>query len=486
MRNCSRRVQVMAEHNKNDAYDVIIIGAGISGLVCGCYLAKAGMKALIVEQHTKPGGYCASFRRNNFLFDAAAHSFGGYREGGLVRRVFRELGIDAHLNIIRHDPTDVVNTPQGRIPFRTNREETIAEFQSAFHPEAGNIKTFFRFIDNPPKGTFAGSRSLTFGDLLDRFFKDEKLKAVLAYPLLGNCGVPPSSLSAFIGCQIFREFLIDGGYYPAGGMQTLSNALAAVFREAGGELRLSSRVRRIVLEQATCAGVALDDETFVPADIVVSSADARLTFFELLGQKELPEAFRQKLSTMIQSLSMFVVYLGIDSSFKELPDAGTNIWFLPHYDLDALYQEARSGSASNVFMLRVVPDQQSIIAFAQTSFRTEDYWHKNKQTQLELYLKTIETNIIPGLSEHIIFQNAATPATLLRYTLNYQGASYGWEATPDQLALRDFHRPSFVQGLYLSGHWTTQGLGIPGVIYGAADTAKSLLKRCKPRESMIE
>ena len=39
-------------------YDVIIIGAGIGGLVCGCYLAKAGMKVLIVEKNAKPGGYC--------------------------------------------------------------------------------------------------------------------------------------------------------------------------------------------------------------------------------------------------------------------------------------------------------------------------------------------------------------------------------------------------------------------------------------------
>ncbi len=45
------------------SYDAVIIGAGIGGLVCGCYLAKAGMKVLIAERHFKPGGYCTSFRR---------------------------------------------------------------------------------------------------------------------------------------------------------------------------------------------------------------------------------------------------------------------------------------------------------------------------------------------------------------------------------------------------------------------------------------
>ena len=61
----------------NGNYDAVIIGAGVGGLVCGCYLAKAGMKVLIVEQHFKTGGYCTSFKRKNFSFDAAAHCFGG-------------------------------------------------------------------------------------------------------------------------------------------------------------------------------------------------------------------------------------------------------------------------------------------------------------------------------------------------------------------------------------------------------------------------
>lgn len=60
-----------------DAYDAVIIGAGIGGLVCGCYLAKAGMKVLIAEHHHKPGGYCTSFKRRGFTFDAAAHSLEG-------------------------------------------------------------------------------------------------------------------------------------------------------------------------------------------------------------------------------------------------------------------------------------------------------------------------------------------------------------------------------------------------------------------------
>ena len=89
-----------------NSYDAIIIGAGIGGLVCGCYLAKAGMKVLIAEQHFKPGGYCTSFKRKGFTFDAAAHSFGGYREGGIVNKVFSELRIEKKIQIHQADVID--------------------------------------------------------------------------------------------------------------------------------------------------------------------------------------------------------------------------------------------------------------------------------------------------------------------------------------------------------------------------------------------
>ena len=84
--------------------------------------------------------------------------------------------------------------------------------------------------------------------------------------------------------------------------------------------------------------------------------------------------------------------------------------------------------------------------------------------------------MMPGLSEHIVHKEAATPYTLYRYTLNYKGASYGWAGTTTQFADIDFKKPSFVKNFYMTGHWTTQGLGIPGVVYSGMSTAKSLFR----------
>ncbi|MDI6891166.1 MAG: FAD-dependent oxidoreductase [Thermodesulfovibrionales bacterium] len=92
-------------------YDAIIIGAGISGLVCGCYLAKAGMKVLIVEKNAKPGGYCTSFTKGGFHFDACVHSLGSLREGGNLRIILKELGLEERLKIKRYDPSDIIIAP---------------------------------------------------------------------------------------------------------------------------------------------------------------------------------------------------------------------------------------------------------------------------------------------------------------------------------------------------------------------------------------
>ena len=135
----------MPKANTND-YDAVIIGAGIGGLVCGCYLAKAGMKVLIAEQHFKPGGYCTSFKRKGFTFDAAADCFGAYRKSGITRKVFEDLGIDRKLNIIRFDPPSIILTPDYRIPFWNDLEKTIKEFQTTFPEESNNIHHFFYFL----------------------------------------------------------------------------------------------------------------------------------------------------------------------------------------------------------------------------------------------------------------------------------------------------------------------------------------------------
>jgi phytoene dehydrogenase-like protein len=463
-----------------DIYDAVIIGAGVSGLVCGCYLAKAGMKVLIAEQHFKPGGYCTSFKRKGFTFDAAAHSFGSYREGGNMNRVLKDLDVDKRLKIKRYDPSDVIITPDYNISFWNDTNRTIKELQGAF-PHEGKIRDFFDLMSNPKPEEIAALRNKTFKDLLDKYFIDNRLKTVLSIALLINGGLPPSLLTAFTGSRIFFEFLLDGGYYPDGGMQALPDALAGRFLELGGTLLLACRVKKIKIKDYSVAGVVLEMGDLIRSKYVISNCDARQTFLKLLGRRVISEGLLQKLHTMTPSLSMFVLYLGIRKEVASLPKPGCTAWFLSHYAIEDMYLSSKNRNASNLqeFLLRVSPDGESVLAMVLAPFRNTRYWINNKDKLLEAFIKKIEEHTTPELSKYIVYKDAATPYTLFRYTLNYKGACYGWESILSQFADPDFIKPPICQNLYLTGHWTTRGLGVAGVTYIGYNTASLIIKKEK-------
>lgn len=464
-------------------YDAIIVGAGMGGLVCGCYLARAGMKVLIAEQHYKPGGYCTSFKRQGFTFDAAAHSIGGYKYGNLWK-IFGDLNIDKKVNIKRYDPTNIITTPDYRVSFWTDLDKTISEFQIHFPHESDNIKKLFYFLVSPNQ-RYSGMKNMTFKILLDKYLKDDKLKAILSFPLFGNGGLPPSLMSAFVGTKIFEEFLLGGGYYPEGGMQVLSNALAERFKEFGGELMLFCPVRNIRVKDNKVKGIIIGRNNFIPSKYVISNCDARQTFLKLLGKERIDKGFYNKLKNMTPSLSAFILYLGISKDYNELIDTGVNMWFLYDYDLDRLYLSAKEGKFNNTgYLLYMYPDKKTVFAIMLAPFKNEKYWVNNKEKLSEFIIRKIEKDAIPDLPKHIKFKDAGTPYTLYRYTSNYKGAAFGWECTPSQLADLDFRKPSFVQGFYLTGHWTTMGLGIPGVVYVSYDTAKMILRKEKIKHNM--
>lgn len=465
----------------SEAYDAIIIGAGIGGLVCGCYLAKAGMKVLICEQHYKPGGYCTSFKRGQFMFNAAVQSFGGYRKHGIVRKVFSELGINKSINIRRMDPTNIILTPDYKVTFWNDINKTIQDILAYFPNEKDGIKNFFNFLETPNPKAFTALRNITFKQLMDKFLKNDKLKAILSVPLYGNGALPPSKMSAFIGVHIINEFILDGGYYPKEGMQALPDALVDKFREFGGELRLSSMVEKILIKSNKTLGIVLEKNEFIPSKYIISNCDARQTFLKFLDKKIIPSDFLNKIKTMDPSLSGFVLYLGIDKQFEGLPKHSTTLWFQTDYDLDKTYLSAMKGEINSIrcYMLHFSREQKTITVFVNVPFKNKHFWHISKNNLIDFFLDSIEKNIIPNLSKHIAYKCTAIPHTLYKYTLNYHGAAYGWAWTPSQLAVNLLRNPSFIQGLYLTGHWTTQGFGIPGVTYTGYDVAKRLLRKDK-------
>lgn len=461
-------------------YDAIIIGAGISGLVCGCYLAKAGMKVLIVEKNAKPGGYCTSFTRGGFHFDACVHSLGSLREDGNIRKILKELGLEKRLKIKRHDPSDIIIAPDFKIHFWNDLNKTIQEFQDNFPKEARKIEDFFFYIYGLEGISFIPLRAITFQVLLDKYFKDEKLKAVLSLPLLGNAGLPAKKISAITGILIYKEFMFDGGYYPNGSIQALPNILIERFKEFGGDVYFSSFVKRIKVKNKTVESVEIEKKGLISAKYVISNVDAMQTFVSLIGEEFISKDIASNLKKLEPSLSMFILYLGIEKYLKKQNDLipNTNIWFLPYYDIDKMYNTAINGDIDNLdwYLIRLLSDNKSILMLVNAPFKDEQYWRVNKKRLIDVFIKKIE-NIIPDFSSHIIFKDAATPNTLYKWTLNYKGAAYGWAGIPSQIAITGFTQRTSIENLYLTGHWTTLAQGVAGVAYLGRDTSKKILNK---------
>jgi prolycopene isomerase len=321
-------------------------------------------------------------------------------------------------------------------------------------------------------------RNKTFKDLLDSYFEDYKLKAVLSLPVLGNVGLPPSLVSAITAATIYKEYIYDGGNYFEGGMQKLPNILVKKLKELGGDVILSKLVKKIKINDNLVKGIILEDNNFISAKYVVSNVDTRYTFLEMLNSNSTDKNVLDKLNGMTPSLSMFILYLGIDQNFSGFPEIPSNIWCLPDYDIERMYLTAMKGDVDNSdwFLFRASKDKRNILMLVNASFNTEKFWRDNKNRLTDLFIKKIE-KIIPDLSKYVALKISATPHTLYKYTFNYKGAAYGWAGTSSQFAVSEFTQKTYIKNLYLTGHWTTLGQGISGVSYLGRSTAKMILNK---------
>jgi phytoene dehydrogenase-like protein len=288
-------------------------------------------------------------------------------------------------------------------------------------------------------------------------------------------------MSAVMGSQVFTEFLLDGGYYPGDRVQVIPETLSKVFLECNGKLLLSSPVKKIRIDDGHVKGVVLNSGDVILSRYVISDCDARKTFCEMIGPQLLPADFSRTLESMTPSLSAFILYLGIGQSFDSSLAPGTNFWYLSHHNFDHLHASGDLGILKNAvgYLLHVSHDRNTLTAFINVPYMNERFWGDNKENMISVFTGKIATDVIPNLMDHVVYADAATPATLRRYTMNHDGATFGWAITPSQVGLPHMRKPSFLGGLYLTSHWVTRGLGISGVTHVAYDTAKMILRKEK-------
>lgn len=459
-------------------YDVIVIGAGIGGLVCGCYLAKAGKKVLIAEKKSNTGGCCTSFKRNGYIFDAFAHSIGGLSNTGDLTLILNELDLSSKLIVDHRDPSDIIICPDYRISLWSDRERTSQELQNNFPNERFAIQKFIDLLKLPNHVLHFKLNKLTFGSLLESFFTSEQLKAILSIPVLGNAGLPASRISAFVALRLYQEFILDGGYYPLGGMQSMADLLAMEFQRLGGTLLLSSPITKILLYDGGVAGVKVKQDSIIHSEIIVANCDVSYVFSQLLSEQNLKKI--TICDEMKPSLSMFIIYSGLDANIAEISqDMRSTVWVFFSYDIEKIYHGIENNNLlENIewFLFHGSPDGRGFTIATLASFQNKEYWERNKSRFYDSLLSKIET-LMPGISGHIRLKVITTPETIYNWTSNYRGAVYGWEKSSEQFLVPYLSKFSAISGLYLSGHWTTSSFGISGVAHNGRTTARRILLR---------
>ena len=461
-------------------YDVIVLGAGIAGLICGTFMAKQGKKVLIIEQHSIPGGYCTSFKRKGFIFDSAVHHIGGCGKWSVVGRCLKEL--DININFLQLDPMDSIHFPSFSIDVPAEIDDYVDLLKERFPSEREQLTLFFKEFTRLYRATFSTEKhkmllkyqDLTYKEMLDNFFTDEQLKMTLSAQW-GYIGSPPHEVSAIGMCQMLVNYLKDGAYFPVGGTQNFADAITQKFIDYGGHIMLSSSVDGMLTDGNIIKGVTTKKGEEIQADIFVSNIDPKQTFFSLLDKNSVDDSYIRKIENMKESVSFFLLYLGLDNKI-DLKGLKRGFYHTSN-DLSFSGNDWFYISVPTEVDPSLAPDNKQIISVVVSSrdnYDDIDDWVAYKDKMKKHTINYLE-NFVPKIQNHIEVIDAATPKTLYRYTLNSKGAAYGWAVTTDQTWSNRLSHTTPFKNLFLAGHWTNPGPGICAVVSSGWRVANMIL-----------
>ncbi|MBN1223230.1 MAG: NAD(P)/FAD-dependent oxidoreductase, partial [Candidatus Aminicenantes bacterium] len=490
------------------------------GLSCAAAFARQGFKTLVLELHDKPGGYATAFKRpGGFVFDASLHSTGaGEREG--IRNLISGFPEITEVEFVEHPNLYRAIFPDHDITVPNRDLEAYIKHLCRLYPEEEQgIKGIFedmkglgrdvakisaaqdqvdmsRFPKEYPY-LFKGFNK-TWGSMLDARVKDPKLKAIISAQW-GYYGLPPSKLSSFYYALPAIGYLEDGGFYPVGRSQKISDAFVNFIVSKGGKVLLKTPVDKILTKDHAAIGVQTEQGATYTGKVVVSNANAFDTFGKMLDEGDYLKDLHAKMEKLSVSFSSFLVFLGLNKDLvKEVGIKDSEIFFFQGYDFDADYEGMlKADFSSSEFGLSIYdniydgysPEGKNtlgIIAlqgYDHWEQYAEDYWkgdkadyRKEKERMADILIQKVEESLLPGLSQCIAVKEIGTPLTNIRYTRNFRGAVYGWNQTVDNSVPRRFPHKTPIKNLYLSGAWTSPGHGYGGVLSSGLECFAEIMK----------
>jgi phytoene dehydrogenase-like protein len=503
---------------------VVIIGGGHNGLVAACYLAKAGLKPLVLERSSQVGGGAITTEISpGFLCPTLSHDV------LLHDQIVAEMELQRHgLELLPTDADVCAVSLNGHPLVLWNSDRRTAEGLRARHPHDANAFLGFRSgldsavgvlddvlmsappdIDSPGAGDVwrllktgrdfrgLGKRGalqllrwlpMPIADFAREWFEDELLRAAIAGPGVSGTMLGPRSAGSTLVMLLREAHRRLSGHrrmQVRGGPGRLAQALAAAATSAGAEIRTGARVEHVIIRDERVAGVVVSGQETTTAT-VISSVDPKTTFLELFDPVDLTPDFLSKMRNYRAKGTVAKVNLALAAlpPFRGVIDASMltgHIHIGPDLDyMERAFDHAKYGEVSvapwlditvpSVLDAELAPEGGHVMSvyahYAPYALRGTD-WPSMRQTLLTRVLATLEDHA-PGLGSMIVAAEIITPADL-HHKYGFSGGHiFHGELAPDQLyAMRPLlgagRYASPVRGLFLCGAGTHPGGFMSGI-----------------------
>jgi phytoene dehydrogenase-like protein len=531
--------------NTKSARDIVIIGGGHNGLVTAFYLAKAGFKPLVLERRPQVGGAAITDEFHpGFRCSTLAHAAGPVRPD-----IVRDMQLEKHgLRFITPETCITALSPDGRALSLYLDVDKSAQAISAFsqkdaskYPEfekslskiskviAEALATTPPDIDHPSSGDLwsmlktgralrnLGKRDMyrvlrwgpmAVADLVAEYFETELLRAVIA--ARGIFGTFLGPWSAGSSLQLLIRAAGDShpagsAYFAAGGMGSLTEAMASAAKAAGVEIRTGAEVIEIRVKDGAATGVLLGTGEEISAKAVISNADPKRTLLKLTDPTHLSPDFVQKMQHYRGNGTVAKVNLALSAlpTFPALKNAdGSALKGRIHigHEIDYLeraFDESKYGNFSRQPYLEatipsltdptLAPDGKHVMSIYMqyAPYKLKGGWDQNGDAQRKALGQTVVQTLAqyaPNLPEMILTHQIITPQDLEDVYGLTGGQIFHGDLALDQFftmrPLLDWARyKTPITNLYLCGSGTHPGAGLTGG--SGANAAREILKHLK-------
>jgi phytoene dehydrogenase-like protein len=516
-------------------YDIIIIGAGHNGLTAAAYLAKAGKRVLVLEKRPIIGGAAATealwpgFRVNTGADDASMF------QDTIIKDLFLKMaGLE-----FRSTPTALFapNRNGRALTLFTDMQQTITEIARLSQRDAAQYPAFVAQVNQftavlrdmllhtPPDITQLGvSELVSWGgvgiklrrlggksmmefmrvlpmparEYLDEWFESDLLKGTLGLDAVTGTAQGPRSAGTTL--QFFYQH-INGflRHRPVlGGMGALSEALATAARQNGAEIRTEAGVTTLQIDNGRATSVLLENGDQIAANVILSSADARRTYFDLIGPQEMEPRVMRAIRNVVYRGTTAKLLLGLSAlphfagqtdeqelhgririapsldAIEQAWDAAKYGRFSPHPVLDITIPTLTDGT--------LAPAGQHIMSVViryAPYHLAEGNW-ATAQAELQTAVLHTIAQVAPDIQAHILHQHLITPDDYEQtYGLTEGSIFHGQMGLDQLLVMRPI--PNFsqyrtpIENLFLCGAGSHPGGGVTGAPgYNAAQAVLSM------------